>query len=701
LEYWQHFQPLTLHDKPSHRHGSLSFKAGDWWISTLFAMHSGIIDSRCLDGGVCYDQNGSYAVVLTKDSEERGEAPHRFTYRCDENDRGRFRLTSGDFRTRYPVRVLRCGNLKSIWSPRVGVRYEGLYRVDGWIVHCVDEAGRPYISAKGTKEADYIGTTPVSPMTSSSDGQDRETPNVGMGMKLQICVHLVRDSSKTVPMEEVMRHPLAAELDDYQEFRRLKKLYRIRKQQQNNTQSMLVMQENPANALLNDMGSDYLPSSQAGPSVPLETSIRDLLNKPTASLAKSSNFTTPELDLLERNLSLKSVPPDIREIALGNVTRSPTVSTPLPKGIVQEFKTGSIASQHVHSFTAHKTHIIPSLEISQPSSKSPLPLASPPSASLPAPKHRRPSFSIIKKTSKSKPKGLPLSPIPSLSLLPSFSDASTAPVPPSIPTTGYIASQRSGFAPGETTRSRSAIVQAPTLLLNAPPDTIINLMENGKEMAGKGNKLMPKAEGDASSRKNGTLNSKSASLIQELNSAFKSKISKSRDESNRQNEREDGVCESQSEKDTYDGGDLSVHGSRSPKLNPKMSLRNRRRNPRFGFVAGLNILGRGHSKISKVIRFKNGGEKATNTPPIPVASTPILETGDSSPSIFAGLTTPTIHPNTNSAPVQASETAQNPIAAIGSVFSNMDEGIDTLNANDPLPSAREDDALLRRTKNSG
>lgn len=93
----------------------------------MFAFRDGIIDDKCIDGGICFNELGAYAVVLTDADEEKSPSPDEFTYKCQTGDRGRFRLTAADFRSRNPVRVLRSNNLSSLWAPRAGLRYDGLY----------------------------------------------------------------------------------------------------------------------------------------------------------------------------------------------------------------------------------------------------------------------------------------------------------------------------------------------------------------------------------------------------------------------------------------------------------------------------------------------------------------------------------------------------------------------------------------------
>lgn len=119
----------------SRRHGDLGFQPGTWWLNTLFAFHDGILEST--DGGTCCDSNGAYAIVLKDADEIESATPTAFTYRCRPKDARSFRLTSADFKSRYPVRALRNHGLSSLWALRAGVRYEGLHRVAGWIIRFV------------------------------------------------------------------------------------------------------------------------------------------------------------------------------------------------------------------------------------------------------------------------------------------------------------------------------------------------------------------------------------------------------------------------------------------------------------------------------------------------------------------------------------------------------------------------------------
>ena len=97
-----------------------------WWISALFAFNAGILDSSGPQGGIVADSKGAYAVLLTGSDEVSSASPETFVYRARDANRGRFRLTAATIDSRHPVRILRSHALHSFWSPRAGVRYEGL-----------------------------------------------------------------------------------------------------------------------------------------------------------------------------------------------------------------------------------------------------------------------------------------------------------------------------------------------------------------------------------------------------------------------------------------------------------------------------------------------------------------------------------------------------------------------------------------------
>ncbi|KAE9969506.1 hypothetical protein EG328_006829 [Venturia inaequalis] len=173
--------PSLTDNTRAYFHNSLGFKPGQWWINGLFAFRDGIINDKCTEGGICHNELGAYAVVLKDDDEANSLSPDRFTYRCRTGDRGRYRLTAADFRSRFPVRVLRSNSLRSLWAPRAGIRYDGLFQIKGWTIRPVK-------------------------------AEENE------GVDVMFDVHFERcDGSDSV---EVLRHPLAEEVDDYKAYKR-------------------------------------------------------------------------------------------------------------------------------------------------------------------------------------------------------------------------------------------------------------------------------------------------------------------------------------------------------------------------------------------------------------------------------------------------------------------------------------------------
>ncbi|KAJ4308387.1 hypothetical protein N0V94_009375 [Neodidymelliopsis sp. IMI 364377] len=153
---------------------------------------AGIIGLESVEGGTTYDKNGAYALVLKDTGEVNARSEERFTYRCPMNDKGKFRLTAATPSSREPVRVLRSHSINSIWGPKAGIRYEGIYSVRGW---CVRQA----------KLKDTIG------------GEWKEG---------NILYEVTLQRKDPVPMEEVSRRPTNMEIDDYAEYKRLQKLHR-------------------------------------------------------------------------------------------------------------------------------------------------------------------------------------------------------------------------------------------------------------------------------------------------------------------------------------------------------------------------------------------------------------------------------------------------------------------------------------------
>ncbi|KAF2418048.1 hypothetical protein EJ08DRAFT_707452 [Tothia fuscella] len=172
--------PELVDNTRAYVHGNAKFTAGQWWLNTIFAFRDGIIDNKCNNGGICYDEKSCYAIVLTGKNEVESMSPETFTYRCGPEEPGRHRLVARTFRARYPIRVLRSHNLASINAPRAGVRYEGLYKVVGWAL-------RPY-------------------NTSEND-------------KLQALYDVKFERDDPFPVDRLMRIPLAEDVDDYKAFK--------------------------------------------------------------------------------------------------------------------------------------------------------------------------------------------------------------------------------------------------------------------------------------------------------------------------------------------------------------------------------------------------------------------------------------------------------------------------------------------------
>ncbi len=97
-----------------------------WWINLYFAHHAGIIGLESIEGGTTFDKHAAYALLLKNTVDIEAASLEQFTYRCTQNDKGRYRLTVATPRSRKPIRVLRSHGMNSILGPKAGVRYEGL-----------------------------------------------------------------------------------------------------------------------------------------------------------------------------------------------------------------------------------------------------------------------------------------------------------------------------------------------------------------------------------------------------------------------------------------------------------------------------------------------------------------------------------------------------------------------------------------------
>ncbi|KAL1642974.1 hypothetical protein SLS58_005216 [Diplodia intermedia] len=193
VKFWSQQDPSYMSPDRAMQHGSLGFKAGDWWINGTFAFHAGVIDLNCTDGGICANKHGAYAIVMKDNDEQYTETPDKFKYRCKSNDPGRFRMTSADFKSRYPIRVLRSHTLNSLWAPRTGIRYEGL--TTGWTIKPADPA---------------------------ENGGSNLVWEIGLERD-----YTLEDEDAQISS---LKHPTAEETDDYMEYKRYRKemLHKVR-----------------------------------------------------------------------------------------------------------------------------------------------------------------------------------------------------------------------------------------------------------------------------------------------------------------------------------------------------------------------------------------------------------------------------------------------------------------------------------------
>ncbi|KAF9638888.1 hypothetical protein BFW01_g9785 [Lasiodiplodia theobromae] len=195
VKLWSQQDPSYMSPDRGMQHGSLGFRPGDWWINGTFAFHAGIIDLNCTGGGICADKRGAYAVVMEGNDEVYTETPDKFKYRCKPNDPGRFRMTAADFKSRYPIRVLRSHTLNSLWAPRSGMRYEGLHKTTGWTIK------------------------PISP-----------AENDGFNLIWEIELERDRGLEDEYSQMSALKHPTAEETDDYMEYKRVRRemLHKVR-----------------------------------------------------------------------------------------------------------------------------------------------------------------------------------------------------------------------------------------------------------------------------------------------------------------------------------------------------------------------------------------------------------------------------------------------------------------------------------------
>ena len=177
MEIWASSR-ASMYDHPI----TFSINMYSWWINAMFAYHAGIIDNVRRAGRIVADRHAAYALVLNGHDEVESPTPDMFTYRAKPDDPGRFRLTAATPASRHPIRVLRHHTLHSFWSPRAGIRYDGLHKVTGWKVKREESGSWTYE------------------------------------------IRFERIPDKYHPMKAVLRHPLAEEVDDYTEYKRIRRL---------------------------------------------------------------------------------------------------------------------------------------------------------------------------------------------------------------------------------------------------------------------------------------------------------------------------------------------------------------------------------------------------------------------------------------------------------------------------------------------
>ncbi|KAF9695549.1 hypothetical protein EKO04_006339 [Ascochyta lentis] len=251
LRRWSEHCPEKIHPSVSHRQGDLGFKPGDWWINTLFAHHAGIIGLESLQGGTTYNKKAAYALVLKDTGEIDGTSEDFFTYRFPLNDKGKFRLTAATPASRQPIRVLRCHSINSIWGPKAGIRYEGVYAVKGWCVRLATL--KDIFSGEG---------------------------NVG-----DVLYEVTMQRTDRVSMEEVSKRPTNMEVDDYAEYKRLRKRHREHKR---GAPGQLLMPQQPFKA-----APPILPLQVSGSSI---IAPQSMLRASSPSVSRKANFKEPVFD---------------------------------------------------------------------------------------------------------------------------------------------------------------------------------------------------------------------------------------------------------------------------------------------------------------------------------------------------------------------------------------------------------------------
>ncbi|KAF2740588.1 hypothetical protein EJ04DRAFT_558586 [Polyplosphaeria fusca] len=268
LARWRTTCPEMLMPARSHRHGDLGFKAGDWWINALFAHHAGIIDLENIEGGICHDTHGAYAVLLKENSEVNQITDTSFVYCPRQEDKGKYRLTAAIFKSRRPVRILRSHGLNSVLGPKAGVRYEGLYRVKGW---------------------------KILPMRGRSDAsQPDDRPG-------DVNFYIEFEREDITPLIEVFRHPLAAQLDDYAEYKRLRRAFRDQKMTIECPRIDIGSLHTPIPSLAKSASpvpsKDYLQGAQPSPALSRRTTFKVSTTKTVSMFLPLSRSPEPPRSL--------------------------------------------------------------------------------------------------------------------------------------------------------------------------------------------------------------------------------------------------------------------------------------------------------------------------------------------------------------------------------------------------------------------
>ncbi|KAF2461958.1 hypothetical protein BDY21DRAFT_4496 [Lineolata rhizophorae] len=111
-----------------------------WYINGALAVCHGVISPQAASGGITFDHDRAYAVVLTRTDEETSDTPEQFVYLTNARAPGIFRLIKAARQEPRPgeqvgVRVYRShAQSSNRWAPQCGVRYDGLYSVTGWSI---------------------------------------------------------------------------------------------------------------------------------------------------------------------------------------------------------------------------------------------------------------------------------------------------------------------------------------------------------------------------------------------------------------------------------------------------------------------------------------------------------------------------------------------------------------------------------------